>query len=394
MDLSYYKKILFINPSVDSNSGLSRYYESFTSVLKMHGISVIEIQRNKNESIHCFKNRLHLDLDYEFLSQFDIIEIPQSYGLLNNIPSSCPVHVRLHGSDTVISELSGRRKKYYEEEKLCLSRGDFISAPSVLSLKMESMVFEQNISGYVFPNTNLDVMRREKPKSTSKIKNVGIASNISGLKGSYFMSKTIKSCPDITFYIFGKNFLGYIFTAMFKNVVLCEKLASLEDLYGDRINCFFIPSIYESYSMIAAEAFKFNKKVITFNSCGIVEQIRDVSDFKVIKCFDMESVIYALSGGIDYKNNFVLPFTYKECELSYLYSNKRDNYFEVFSSNEVNEYFKELADTIFSNGKFFARENLFFRLTRKTKKCIKLLKNCLSRFFSKLTNFINLKNLH
>ena len=107
------KKVLFINPSADSSSGLSRYYENFSSELKSHGVSTETIQRDKNESISCFKSRLECDLDEKFTSKFDIIEIPQSYGLLNSIECSCPVHVRLHGSDSLLSELSSRRKKYY-----------------------------------------------------------------------------------------------------------------------------------------------------------------------------------------------------------------------------------------------------------------------------------------
>jgi len=106
------KKVLFINPSADCGSGLSRYYQNFSSELESRGVLAEIIQRNKNESISCFKSRLGCDLDENFTSKFDIIEIPHSYGLLNDVECSCPVHVRLHGSNSLLSELSSRRKKY------------------------------------------------------------------------------------------------------------------------------------------------------------------------------------------------------------------------------------------------------------------------------------------
>ena len=240
---------------------------------------------------------------------------------------------------------------------------------------MESIVFKQKISGYVFPNMNSESVNQVKFKNSYNIDNVAFASKVSGLKGLTFIIKIIKSCQSINFYIFNKSLVGYFLIGKFKNVVFCENMPILSNLYRGDIDCFIVPSVYESYSMIASEALKFNKKVIVWNSCGISEQHAENSLLKVIKAFDINNFIDAISNNKEFKRELLIPNTYKECSIAFFYSNKKDTYFETFSSDNVDKYFQELADIIFSKGKFFAKENFFYRLIRKINKFTKNINN-------------------
>ena len=96
---------------------------------------------------------------------------------------------------------------------------------------------------------------------------------------------------------------------------------------------------------------------------------------KVIKAFDINNFIDAISNNKEFKRELLIPNTYKECSIAFFYSNKKDTYFETFSSDNVDKYFQELADIIFSKGKFFAKENFFYRLIRKINKFTKNINN-------------------
>lgn len=274
---------LFIDPIKEVNSGISQYIYHANSLINSLNISTYILKINNNESDEEFRIRI---AQFVANHEIDVIESPETKFATKYI-NHPRIHIRLHCSKVIGNYFQGLyidRKIIIEEQKE-IDKAYIVTAPSLETVKISSMFFS-NLENKVciIPNPFLHISAnnpKQLPREKSKLFFIGTGKF---LKGIYFF-KDIHLVKPI--YFIGDELLENFLKLNFASDSYIFINGNNRDFLS-KINIFdiiIVPSIFETWSMVAAEGLSQYARIITWQHIGITNFFDFVS---IVQPFDLE----------------------------------------------------------------------------------------------------------
>lgn len=264
--------ILYIDPIGKQQSGITSYIKSAQNILKDNGVNTYVLSLKYNENLEHFRKRVAL-----FVSKHHIrlIEAPETqystkYVVHDNI------HIRLHCSKIVGNYFQSLNidEKLKAEEQLILDRAKYISAPSKIIAKVSTQLFKINKKIIIYPNPIQHNSSKTDPSQHSQtqlVPKIYFFSRGEKLKGLDFLPYF----SHLDIYCIGDhNLKRYI--KRHKKIKSFHYINGLEKSSLEQIksgDIVIIPSIFESWSMVATEALTQYARIVTWSHLGICEYL-------------------------------------------------------------------------------------------------------------------------
>ncbi|WP_302324215.1 glycosyltransferase family 29 protein [Escherichia coli] len=332
----------------------------------------------------------------------DIVELPDAWGLYHNeTHTKFKRHVRLHAPSKLLQELNKVtiNLNRYQRELDSAIKADYISSPSL-----------KNYQAYGFSLPNVAIFPNPIPfmyqEVTCKDIDVIFVGRLDLVKGSDYLSKLISHFPNnINIKIIGINITEKDYVNLINSKCNVEFLGwvdnetKLELLKKSKV-C-IIPSRFESFSLVAAEAISCSCHVVAWDVGGVSEcypaelltliHYQDLITFsaavidklsqlppnrKIVEEFILENnrkyisnIINIINGNNslciskNIKNNL---YTASDTSIKLAYKNAASNYLDnkldVFGLSMMNEHSQEmwggLLSSVINNYHFVSRKEL------------------------------------
>ena len=151
---------------------------------------------------------------YIVTEKIDIVEAPDWTGITAFMKFSCPLVIRMHGSDAYFCHLEKRKqkKKNFLFEKMALKGADKIISVSRFTAEQSAKIFHLDPSIEVIPNM-VDAQVLTDQERRLKIKNILYFGSIIRKKGvldlAQIFNKIIEYQPDVTLKLVGKDVIDF-----------------------------------------------------------------------------------------------------------------------------------------------------------------------------------------
>lgn len=276
------------------------YGQKEDNVFDDNGILVQQIKNVKLKGLSWFLTRKKLERIINQLysnKEIDLVEAPDWTGITSFIkPKSCPLIIRLNGSDTYFCHLDNRPVKWINRfhEKRALKNADRLLSVSQFTADKTNEIFGLNKAFTIIPNpidTNLFQTNIENPQKEKTILYFGSLIRKKGLlELPLIFNKVIEKSPNTKLILVGKDvpdiISGKSSTWQMMHELFSEKAKSNVDYLGsvpyseikikieEATVCVF-PSFAEALPVSWLEAMAMKKAIVASNVGWANEMIID-----------------------------------------------------------------------------------------------------------------------
>jgi len=258
----------FVDPFGRIDSGVTSYISIARNVLGVHGLESCLVQRRGGESLEAFRDRIAIEIG----SRKDIrmIEAPESLAATLKLRSPIPIHVRLHCAKTLGAYLQGEKPdealRLAEQEVILAAH--VVSAPSARALAATRLLFELPRDCVVIENPFPSYSPRRAGERVDF--DVLFVGRPHFLKGFGTFIDTARANPKWRFVAVLPE--GSVSEWKIpKNVRLVQGVQAWKAAIYHRAKVLFVPSLFETASVVAAEGVAMGIPVVVTNEVGIVE---------------------------------------------------------------------------------------------------------------------------
>ena len=264
------KKIdyLLIDPFASHKSGVTAYTKNAKAILEEY-FSVEVLSINPQENIEEFRKRV---AHFVRNNKVNIVEAPETRAASKYIDHP-RLHIRLHGSKTYCNYLQHLpvSDELICEEQREMDKAYLLSAPSSITVEISKLFFKNLNNVKIIPNpiyfNNIQKNKSYNSKQDRKIFFIGRGDY---LKGIEFLLEIIKKKPNLKITLVGdeklkKKFINHpSFSFINGEEFDLERLTNVGDII-------LVPSIFETWSMVAGEAILNKCQIILWEHCGICQ---------------------------------------------------------------------------------------------------------------------------
>lgn len=269
---------VFLDPFHRKDSGVSTYTSLSKNILEKSLINTLVIKLQHNESIEKF--RLRVLLEITAISQPILcIEAPESLASTSLLPSSYPIHIRLHCSRSLGAIVQGESYNLNDvaKEQVEILRAKYVSSPSWAAYFVSLSLFKFNTIPFCYPNP---APPYEKRRIVQKKHDVIFVGRLHKLKGIEYLAKFIRQLPHISFGIVAPINEDWRYACR-KNVTYYDGLQLDKKSIYELADTVIVPSIFETSSMVILEALSYGCQVITWEHIGASEYIENNKFIKI-----------------------------------------------------------------------------------------------------------------
>jgi glycosyltransferase involved in cell wall biosynthesis len=285
------KRYLIVDPCNSATSGITSYSTLLERNLTKLGISAKIFSKHQDEKLSSFRKRLN---EYVRINAEEIlmIETPESYAAALKLKTAIPIHIRLHSSKTVLNKMIGQKMKFSERlaERKGLRKATVLSAPSCIIAEMTSSNFTASAVN-IYPNPVDKFEYRQK----AKIIDVLFFGRFIEIKGTKYLHEIISKLDKHTKIVLaGKGAEKFrALSEEFPNVEIVEEVADKKSLISSS-KLVMIPSLFESFSMVAAECISLAVPCVMWDKNGILEYVSE-DIVRPAKAYDVDSFVRAIN---------------------------------------------------------------------------------------------------
>jgi len=262
---------IFIDPFNRPDSGVTSYTKLAATLIEEAGFEIEVIGIDEGESLESFAVRA---AHYVSTCNRPIccVEAPESLAASRFLPNAVPLHIRLHCSRSLGSIVQGLP---YSSDAVRLEQGEInratrISSPSWAAYYASSELFSFNKDVSIYPNpapVSDDACEIECPYD------VAFVGRFQRLKGVDALIEICKKYPLLKF---------VAICPLTEKTALCE-VDNLKFIDGQVLTkssiyslapTVIIPSIFETFSMVAIEALAAGRNVVIWRHLGVCEYFR------------------------------------------------------------------------------------------------------------------------
>lgn len=315
---------LFLDPFSSSISGVSNYIIQASSILKKAGYSTQILRRYPNENIDIYRKRASL---YVRNNEIGIIEAPETLTSTKYI-SHPYIHIRLHCSKAIGNYMQDLNVDYHliEQEQIELNKAKYISAPSSITLIASKLFFSNLDNAIVFPHPYKHTNTLSAKPSTHPT--VFFIGRGEALKGIFFL----ENLHINHIHLVGDKKLQQFAQQNLTNFTFINGSSRFSLHQIKPYDIILLPSLFETWSMVAVEAISRYAKILTWQHIGICEFFpAEVTNH--CKPWDMKAFEHILE--------ILKQATPSSLEISN-YKNQIDSSFNLIND----EYFNEVVNII------------------------------------------------
>lgn len=258
-----------VSPFSSKNNGISNYCSLACELLKESGVEAEIIENPDGLNVKDFE-ALVLDT----IKSGDVVEVPDAWGLLAKSKKSGVLHhTRLHAPSKLLQQINGARVnevRYLREMQSALN-AEVISSPSLANaIAYDAPEFQAKIS--VYPNPCIATVDNRGNKEYDYIF-IGRPDSVKGF--DYLVELIFLMPPGRSLLVLGaseEDFFKFTNLTTAANVTFCGWVSNTEKqrLLSLSKVC-LVPSRYESFSLVCAEAISHNCEVVAWNVGGLSE---------------------------------------------------------------------------------------------------------------------------
>lgn len=263
---------LLVDPFGQVTSGVTSYSLAACDSLRRLGLKVAMITRRPDESIEDMRRRLPGEVE-RLAGPSTLVEAPETLAVTRDLPSGTRLHIRLHGSRHFGAWLQDRHRPRDEAgiaaEQHEIGRAHHVSAPSLAALRshtdhMGPLPEATTIHPHPCP-------RPDPPVSADVHPDVDVLflGRWQDLKGRSFLLELQRRLPHRRFAVACGEERPAGLPASIRHLAAAtpvERAAAL-----DRCRLVVLPSLFETVSMVALEAWSRSRPVVAWNHLGIAE---------------------------------------------------------------------------------------------------------------------------
>jgi len=262
---------IFIDPFNRPDSGVTSYTKLASKIVRDNGFEVKVYGIEEGESLDVFSARVGR-LVGSSSDQVCCVEAPESLAASRYLPEAVPLHIRLHCSRSLGSIV--QRLPFSQEavrlEQVEIARARYISSPSWAAYYASSELFEFNKDIAVYPNPAPEfdgICKTDCPYD------VAFVGRFQRLKGVDALIEICHKFPQLKF---------VAVCPLTDQTALCD-VKNLDFVDGQGLEktiiyslapVIIIPSIFETFSMVAIEALAAGRNVVIWRHLGICEYFR------------------------------------------------------------------------------------------------------------------------
>ncbi|MER2493329.1 glycosyltransferase [Catenovulum sediminis] len=284
---------VFVDPFNKQYNGVSAYIEQALMVLQGQGIVCSTLKIHPEESIEQFRIRVRTFCLSNY-RKIQVIEAPESRAAALYVPLGVYLHVRFHCSPYFLHRM--KNKKYndslLEEEIYCVKRANIISGPSSTACRYSNHLYNLSVS-YAFPNPyTVDGLL---PKLTRKY-DVVFVGRYEENKGAALLRLLVERNRSFKFLIITNDRLAVLDFLLLSNVEVKINLSANERnelLLQSKV--MVVPSLFETFSYVAAEAATRGCKIVCYRDVGFSEYLDDfgsASEAYMVPAFEQKISSY------------------------------------------------------------------------------------------------------
>lgn len=265
---------VIIDPIGNKFKGITVYTELLEARIKK--IINPVILKKKDEDRVTFQKKINQYIEANFSPQNTIIEAPETGASTIFLDKKWIVHIRLHCLQALSNVYDGKiyDRNVLEEDLICIKKASFISGPSKFIINQTKNII--NIEDSIcYPNP----VPVYKDIYHQKDVDVLFLGRFQKLKGIQFL-------PEICQNIKGKIVIAGDGAKKFvhKNKLDATPIENVHGYIKDELiskaKQVIIPSLFESFSMVAVEALANNALVVAWNNNAIIE----IANAPLVRC--------------------------------------------------------------------------------------------------------------
>jgi glycosyltransferase involved in cell wall biosynthesis len=293
-------RYLFVDPCPSLVGGISSYTRLAAIELKRLGpaFSVGIFNRFPDESDDMFRVRLHEYCDEWTRSNQGVlfVESPETYAATMNLVKSGRVyiHIKLHCSKTLGRKVQGLPfdMSDWKKERAVILSADRVSAPSYAAIIATNIFYGLSVSADVIPNPFPDAMPRANSFVRRGRKTWLFVGRWDALKGVDWLDFIIRSSPGVDFLVVSDD-RALKTISKYNNVRYVDGSNWDKSTLMSTVDGVLVLSIFETFSMVAAEAIAYGVPVFAWGHLGICEY----DELRVVKIppMDINAFIRALT---------------------------------------------------------------------------------------------------
>jgi len=265
---------LLVDPFGQVTSGVTSYSIAACDSLRRLGLKVAVITRRPDEHIEDLRRRLP-DEVARLACPATLVEAPETLAVTRDLPADTRLHIRLHGSRHFGAWLQDRRRPRDEAgiaaEQHEIGRAHHVSAPSLAALRSHVAHL-----GPLPPSTTIHPHPCPQPDPLAPPgSNPDIDALFLGrwqnLKGHSFLLELQRRLPHRRFAVACGDERPAGLPTSIRHLAAttpAERAAAL-----DRCRLVVLPSLFETVSMVALEAWSRSRPVVAWNHLGIAEYV-------------------------------------------------------------------------------------------------------------------------
>lgn len=266
------------------------YNQAKDEIIKSHEATIYKIKNVKlkglswwltRKKIERLINKLHKE------DEIELIEAPDWTGFTSFMKLSCPIVIKLHGSDTYFCHLEKRKSKYWNRfhEKKALKSADAHISVSEFTAKETNSIFGTKIKFKIIPNSiSPELFKSNDKQENQKGLNILYFGTLIRKKGAleipYIFNEVLKRLPKAKLRLLGKDSYDIktkspsTYTLMIPhfNKAALKQQEYLGQVTYDRVKKFIasadvviFPSYVEALPLSWLEAMAMEKVVVTSN---------------------------------------------------------------------------------------------------------------------------------
>jgi glycosyltransferase involved in cell wall biosynthesis len=320
------KYYLIVDPCNYTACGITTYSILLQNSLHKLGVPAKIFSKKKDETIKQFRKRLasYVAADEENIL---MVETPESYASAVKMSAKVPLHIRLHSSNVVLKKMMGKRAKFFDKlaERIAFRKADVISAPSCSIAELTKKEFKTP-EVTVYPNP---IPRFENIK-VPKLIDVLFFGRFTPVKGTQYLEDIISRIDkNKSIVLAGMNSKKFSWLQeKYPNVVVLNEVVDKKLLIASS-KMVMIPSIYESFSMVAAECLSLGVPCVMWDKSGILEYVSE-NLIRPAKSYDVDSFVAAIESTLS---------DTKTCTEDYQYAHQyMDDYYVMGLVSVINKY--------------------------------------------------------
>jgi hypothetical protein len=233
------------------------------------------LKRRAGEDLHAFRKRVTAAA-LEAGHRLAVVEAPETGAATLGLPHGSPIHIRLHCANSLGAIWEGRSPdpEILAAEQAAVANASWVSAPSAAAWRETARIISLPEFVQVFPNPVPDYAAgAPEAVRAGRVVLLARAQVLKGVLALPEILRHLRQCEGLRLIAAGEGMPGFV-----RALGLSDEVETTGELDAEGVRhllggavVVLVPSLFETFSMVAAEALSAGTPVVTWAHTGAAE---------------------------------------------------------------------------------------------------------------------------